>query len=125
MNIFTQFFRNKDQNTVDRERVLHDLMKRESELSKDIFGKVKPGSTREFFCLDMNTWVWYESWVDEQGQKHDVMTRYVVRETEVVKSQNGGAYHRLTVSEAKNFRNAVNAYHAKIKNNLYTRPKPA
>lgn len=120
MNIFTQFFKGAA-NTVDRkQQILQDLMRREAALTRDIFGPVPKGGRREFFRLDRTTWIWFEEWTDANGQRQQVTTRYVVRPKEIVKSQNGGDYYRLTVDEAKNFYRAVEAYRKKVKSGLYT-----
>lgn len=125
MNIFTQFFKTKKDAAAQREQILHDLMQRESELARGIFGDVKPGGTREFFCLDSRTWIWHEGWVDSDGTKRSVTTRYIIRPNEIVKSQNGGAYHRLTIPEAKNFHAAIKAYRTKAEKGLYSQLKTA
>ncbi len=124
-NIFTSFF--KSQNGEQRKQLmLQDLMRREVELTRDIFGPVPKGVKREFFCLDQNTWVWYEESADEKGRRQAVTTRYVVRPTEILKSQNGGPYQRLKIDEAKNFQKAAHAYRSKVHENLYdTRKKIA
>lgn len=119
MNIFTQFFKGTN-NEERKHAILQDLMRREVELTRDIFGSVPQGVRREFFCLDKHTWVWYEEWTDEQGVRRQVTTRYVVRPKEILKSQNGGAYHRLSIDEAKNFHGATQAYFHRVKNHLYT-----
>ena len=123
MNIFTQFF--KGTNSEERKQaILQDLMRREVALTRDIFGSVPAGTQREFFCLDKHTWVWFEEWTDSQGVRQQVTTRYIVRPKEILKSQNGGAYHLLTIEEAKNFHEATKAYYARIKTHLYA-DKPA
>ena len=124
MNIFTQFF--KKTNSAERKQaILQDLMRRESELTKDIFGPVPAGRKREFFCLDEHTWIWYEEWTDESGQRRQVTTRYSVRQKEILKSQNGGPYHRLNIEEAGNFNKAVQTYHQRVKAHLYVVETPA
>lgn len=124
MNIITQFF--KKNSPEDRKKsVTQDLIRRESELTRDIFGPVPRGTRREFFCLDKNTWVWYEEWTDANGKLNQVTTRYVVRPKEIIKSQNGGAYHKLSYDEAHNFHKATHSYYEKVKNGLYVNKKPA
>lgn len=123
MNIFTQFFKKSGSEAGTADRIRRDLMKRESELARGIFGPMKHRGKREFFCLDSRTWVWYEEWIDEAGESHVVTTRYLVRPREIVKSQNGGAYHRLTIAEAENFKNATQAYLSKIESGLYNQLK--
>jgi len=118
MNIFTQFFSKRDSESI-AQGLEHELMKRESDVSRDIFGEIQPGGTREFFCLDENTWIWYEEWVSKTGERKQATTRYLVRPREIVKSQNGGAYHRLTISEAENFQKAVKMYISRIKKTVY------
>ncbi len=48
-------------------------------------------------------------------------TRYMIRPTEVVKSQNGGAYKRLSDKELLSFQAAVKTYNATIRQRLYAR----
>lgn len=123
MNIFTQFF--KGGNAQDRKlAVQQDLMRREAALTRDIFGPVPKGTRREFFCLDKATWIWYEEWTDDNGQRQQITTRYLIRPKEIVKSQNGGAYNRLSIEEAKNFYKAAQTYYKRIKTQLYADPKP-
>lgn len=125
MNIFTQFFKTKKDTAEQKRELLHDLMKRESELARGIFGQVPKGGSREFFCLNSRTWIWYEEWINEQGVHKSVTTRYVIRPNEIVKSQNGGAYHRLTILEAKNFHNAMKAYQQRVEQGLYSQLRTA
>ena len=118
MNIFTQFF--KSTSHEDRKQaVLQDLMRREAEITRNIFGPVPAGTKRDFFCLDKHTWIWYEEWTDQSGIRQQITTRYVVRPNEILKSHNGGAYKRLTVDEARNFRDATKTYYEKLKGSLY------
>src|SRR5665213_348150 len=72
----------------------------ESQFGKQIFGPVPEGHNRDFFCLDENTWIWHEDWLDEKGQRHVLSTRYVVRPAGTIKSQNGSAYQQLEAEEA-------------------------
>lgn len=124
MNIFTQFIK-KNSSEDRKQAILQDLMRREAELTRDIFGPVPSGGRREFFCLDRHTWIWYEEWVDENGQRQQVTTRYVVRPNEILKSHNGDSYRRLTVAEADNFAKAIETYYKKVKTNLYAETKTA
>ncbi len=120
MNIFTHFFSSKsNKETVRKQAILKDLMRREADLNKNLFGPVPKGTKRDFFNLDKHTWIWYEEWTDDSGQLQQMTTRYVVRPTEILKSQNGGAYFRLTTDEAKNFQKATDSYIKNAKKNLY------
>ncbi|HMT18986.1 MAG TPA: hypothetical protein PKD20_02755 [Candidatus Saccharibacteria bacterium] len=118
MGIFTQFFKNT--NPQDRRHAIQqDMIRREIALNRDIFGPVPQGTRREFFCLDRHTWVWYEEWTDSEGVRQNVTTRYVIRPKEILKAQNGGAYHRLTIDEAQNFVEATKTYYSRVKTHLY------
>lgn len=125
MNIFTQFFKKRANNPAKREQeILQDLMRREAKLNSDIFGTVPAGVKRDFFCLDKSTWIWYEEWTDNVGQKQNITTRYVIRPTEILKSRDGGAYNRLTMDEAINFQKATAKYAKKVKTHLYSTKQP-
>jgi len=124
MNIFTHFFSNKTKKDETRKQsILQDLMRREANLNKNIFGSVPKGVKRDFFNLDKHTWIWYEEWTDKSGKRQQLTTRYVVRQKEILKSQNGGAYFRLTTDEAKNFQKATAKYIEKAKTELYATHK--
>lgn len=126
MNIFTQFFKGNMRSPEEhKQEILQDLMRREADLNKTIFGPVPEGVKRDFFCLDKHTWVWYEEWMGANNQRQQVTTRYIVRTSGIVKSQNGGAYHRLTLEEAKNFQKATAKYAKKVGSELYQKPQPA
>lgn len=118
MGIFTQFF--KGTNSEERRHAVEqDMIRREIVLNRDIFGPVPRGTRREFFCLDRHTWIWYEEWTNSEGVRQNVTTRYVIRPKEILKAQNGGAYQRLTIDEAKNFVEATKTYYSRIKTHLY------
>ena len=119
MNIFTQFFKANDPQH-RRAQIEQDLIRRETVVAKDIFGPVPAGRRREFFCLDESTWIWYEEWIDDAGVRRQVSTRYIIRPQEVLKSQNGGEYYRLTTTEFKNFKAAAERYYETVKRNLYS-----
>ncbi len=119
MNIITQFFKNNPSRQKTAAQLDHDLMTFEAKVNEELFGPQPQGGKREFFCLDEHTWIWYEEWIDDAGDKHQVTTRYIVRPKEIVKSQNGGAYHRLTLDEAENFKHAVDSYIATSQKEIY------
>lgn len=119
MNIFTQLFKRSKNSEQIRQEIVQDLTRRELAITRDLLGPQPKGGQRDFFCLDKNTWVWYEEWVDDNRQKQQVTTKYLVRPTEIVKSQNGGAYHRLSIEEAENFQRAVKAYAKKVSTDMY------
>ena len=120
MGIFTHFFKQDTRSEEERHQaILQDLMRLEIDKTRDIFGPLDEGTKRDFFCLDRNTWIWYEEWTDEQGRRRQMTTRYMVRPSEVLKSQNGGPYQRLSLDEARNFKRAVEVYVQRVKTELY------
>lgn len=115
MNIFTHFFSKyfsgSQTSSSDIER---DLIQNESRIGREIFGPIPKGVKREFFCLDESTWVWHE---EKDGKT--TVTRYVIKPTEIIKSVNGGNYHRLSVVEARRFGKAIKIYSARVNKELY------
>ena len=94
-----------------RKAVERDLINAESALCRSLFGEVKAGHTREFFCLKKNVWLWYED---------GLMIRYEVRENGVYKQVgNDSKYQRVSGEELQNFRNATKAYLRLIKTRIY------
>ncbi len=89
------------------ERALIDA---ESQYGRLLFGNIKPGHTREFFCLEKNVWIWYED-----GR----MIRYEVRQDGVYKKVDSGPYVKISGAELWNFQNAVKTYSQIVKKNVY------
>lgn len=97
-----------------------DLIRSEAKVGGELFGPIKPGGRREFFCLDERTWVWHEEWIDEvTKERRIVTTRYDIRPNGVLKAQDGQDYQSLTVQEARNFYQAVQAYKSRVLRELY------
>lgn len=90
------------------------LIQAEAKLGGKLFGPIPKGHRREFFCLDEHTWVWYEEWTDQNGQRQSSTTRYEVRPDGVLKLQNGQVYQRLTREEARNLYLTAELYSQKI-----------
>lgn len=95
-----------------------NLIRREAQIGGTVFGPVPAGVRREFFCLDEHTWVWHEEWTDHQRQHRVRTTRYDVRPSGVIKSQNG-MYQSLSDQEAQNLRNAVQLYQQRVTEQMY------
>ena len=94
-----------------RKSVERDLINAESALGRTLFGEVKRGHAREFFCLKKNVWLWYED---------GLMIRYEVRENGVYKQVGKDShYHKVVGEELENFRNATKAYLELIKTHIY------
>jgi hypothetical protein len=104
------FPRDTSQRAQDVER---SLVRMEAKIGGELFGPVEKGHHREFFCLDEHTWVWHESWT-EKGQTKTISTRYDIRPTGVLKSQNGQSYQRLTLDEARNLYRAAELYRHRV-----------
>lgn len=99
-----------------------DLIKLESEIGRTLFGVVPAGHSREFFCLDKDTWVWYEQWRDEAGKSRSHTTRYEVHPNGILKVQDGGAnYSFLEGEELENLALATKAYSERVMRELYKR----
>lgn len=121
MSIFTNFFRSSQQHgheTAD-ELKKHAIIRHELAATKNMFGPLKEGVKRDFFCLDDVTWIWYEEWLDEQGERHYMTTRYKVGDDGIMKSQNGGPLTRLSSQELETFESAASTYVQKLSRSLY------
>jgi hypothetical protein len=105
--------------TQRRADLYRNLIRHEAKIGGELFGPVAVGARREFFCLDEHTWVWHEEWTDQNGQHQAKTTRYDVRPSGILKSQNG-QYQQLTSDEALNLRNAAHAYADRVKRELYS-----
>lgn len=95
------------------------LLQHEAKIGGEIFGPVRPGGRREFFCLDEHTWVWHEEWIDQNGQHQYATTRYDVRPNGLLKSQNG-QYKPVSDEEAQNLLQAARTYKQRINEELYS-----
>lgn len=108
------------QKQAEREaRKYRDLIRQEAVIGGQLFGPVPKNGRREFFCLDVRTWVWHEEWVDERGERHAVTTRYDVRPDGVLKAQDGQPYRPVTRQEGQRLRKAVQIYHQRVKSEIY------
>jgi hypothetical protein len=119
MNIFTQFFKKspKDENQIKAE-ITRDLIRQEAIIGGKLFGPIPKGSSRQFFRLEKNTWVWVEGW-QKNGKNYSKTTKYLIKPTELLKSVNGGHYEKASSEEAKNFVQAVNAYVEQVDTKIY------
>lgn len=101
-----------------RTQLYRNLMRREAEIGGQLFGSVAKGVRRDFFCLDEYTWVWHEEWTDQAGKRHTKTTRYDIRPSGIVKSQDGN-YMAVSEVEARRLRDAVILYEQRISKELY------
>lgn len=106
-------------NARDQENTYRNLIRSEANIGGGIFGQVLPGNRREFFCLDKHTWIWHEEWLDENGVRQSMTTRYDVRPDGILKSQGGKGYTALSPTEARNLITAAKQYRNRTFSQLY------
>ncbi|MGB2787062.1 MAG: hypothetical protein WBB94_01625 [Candidatus Saccharimonadaceae bacterium] len=109
-----------------RKRPLNKLTERElltleSEIGGKLFGPIPRGHRREFFCLDKDTWIWYEEWLDEKGKLQQSTTRYEVQAKGVLKVQEGARYNYIEGDELKNLVLAARMYYEQVARDIYKR----
>ncbi len=97
------------------------LIQRESEIGRELFGPIPAGHHREFFCLDDKTCMWYEQYRDEKGQTVTHTTRYEIQGDKVLKAQDGAKYSYLEGAELKNLLEAVAIYYERVMRSVYGR----
>jgi hypothetical protein len=118
MSIFTALFAKQSGSKDFEQRVRRDLLRREAAIGKTIFGPVPKGHNREFFRIDAKTWIWQETWL-EKNKRVTRETKYVIRERDIIKSVNGGAYQKTSLEEAENLHTAIQTYATRVKKELY------
>jgi hypothetical protein len=106
----------------NRADAYRNLIRREATLGGTLFGPVPSGHRRDFFCLNPNTWVWHEEWVDSVGENKSRTTHYTVRPSGIVKRQDGQTYQSLSPSELGNLRDAVRMYYKRVMTEIYRQP---
>ncbi len=98
------------------------IIKLESEIGRTLFGEIPKGRTREFFCLDEDTWVWHEEWKGEDGQPKSQTVRYEIHPKGILKVEHGGKNHKiLKGQELANLALATRMYHERVMRELYKR----
>lgn len=103
-----------------RDLTERELIQRESEIGRELFGPIPRGHRREFFNTDPHIWIWHEEWVNESG-KHQLTTKYEVRDDGVWKVQPGPRYVRIEQDELRNFQRAVAVYTERVMREIYHR----
>ena len=98
-----------------------ELLTLESEVGSKIFGPIEHGRRREFFCLDEQTWIWHEEWLDESRKLQTSTIRYEINEHGVLKVQEGARYSYLDGKELQNFSVAVRVYYEQVAREVYHR----
>lgn len=97
-----------------------DLIRLESQIGAQLFGEVPAGHRREFFCLDPDTWVWYEQGT-RGGKSFEVTTRYEIHPNGVLKVQDGQPYAVVEGEELRNLALATRIYHDRVAREVYNR----
>ena len=116
MKILPKIFAQTSEERLARE--YRSLIQEEAKIGGALFGPLRAGGRREFFCLDPHTWVWHEEWIDQYGDRQILTTRYDVRSNGVFKTQNGESYQPISRNEAKHLYKAVDLYEKRV-NNCY------
>ena len=99
-----------------------ELIQLESEIGAKLFGPVPVGYRREFFCLDENTWIWYEEGQNAQtGKIEQSTTRYEVHDNGILKVQGGSRYTFIEGSELDNLVMATRMYFEQVSRGVYKR----
>lgn len=101
------------------ETLYQKLLRHEAKIGGQLFGPVPKNHRREFFCLDEHMWVWHEEWIDKNGQRHIKTTRYEVRPSGVLKSQNGGPFQPVSFQELNRLYDATQAYEQRVNAEIY------
>lgn len=96
------------------------LIRRESKIGAQLFGPVPAGRNREFFCLDERTWVWSESWYDQQSNAYQsVQVQYEFQDRGVLKLINKVPHGYIKRSELRHLVDAIQIYHDRVTVEVY------
>lgn len=96
-----------------------ELINLEAEIGSTLFGPVPKGRRREFFCLDENTWLWHEEWIDKNHKLQSITTRYELQEDRILKVQPGAKYSYVEGDELNNILIAINMYYERVMREIY------
>lgn len=97
-----------------------ELIQLESDIGAQLFGGVPKGHRREFFNLDLSTWIWYDEWTDAvTGERKMTTIRYEVHQNGILKVQEGARYNFIAGQELDNFMAAINMYYERVARELY------
>lgn len=97
-----------------------ELIRRESKIGATLFGPVPAGHTREFFCLDQHTWVWFEEWFNAETQHTEHMNvHYEIQPRGVLKTVNNVRYGYVSGPELAHLLEAIKTYHDRVAIEVY------
>ncbi|HUC88009.1 MAG TPA: hypothetical protein VMR95_02575 [Candidatus Binatia bacterium] len=103
----------------EKTRLIREIKHREAKIGGELFGPIGPAQRREFFWLDGQTWIWHEEWVDANKQPKIITTRYDIRPSGVLKSQDGQGYRYIDRNEANNLYQAILQYKKRVTREVY------
>lgn len=101
-----------------QDKLRKSILRHEARVGGRLFGPVPKGTTRQFFCLDEYTWIWYEAWA-EGGRRKSKITRYKVGNTGIVKSQDGQSDKLISKEETRRLVNAARNYQKQVELEVY------
>ena len=97
-----------------------ELINLEAEIGATLFGPIPRGHRREFFCLDANTWIWHEEWMDDASRRlQTATTRYEVQDNAILKVQEGAHYSYVEGQELENLTMAIRMYYERVAREIY------
>ena len=96
------------------------LLTQEAKIGATLFGDIPAGHTRQFFCLDEHTWVWFEEWFDEKlGIMQHMNVHYELQPRGVLKLVNGTPRGYVTGQELQNLLHSIQTYHNRVAKEVY------
>jgi hypothetical protein len=98
-----------------------ELIELEAQIGGSLFGPIPNGHRREFFCLDENTWVWHEEWIDADNERHVSSTRYEIHSNGILKAQDGRVYKFIEGDELRNLVLSMRLYYEAVSRDIYRR----
>jgi hypothetical protein len=96
-----------------------ELLKAESAIGKTLFGEIPSGVSRDFFNLDATTWIWHQESTTDEGAV--ATTRYEVKDTGILKAQDGAQYSYVEGKELQDLTTAIAMYYDKVMPGIYKR----
>lgn len=112
MSVLPKFSHQSDEER--QAEIERSLISQEAKIGGKLFGPLREGHWREFYCKDEYNWVWYEEWPSPSGQRRAVTTLYTVRPDGILKQQDGKTPEYISRNEAHNLYNAAELYRQKV-----------
>jgi len=105
-----------------RQVTRRELINRESEIGRELFGPIPKGMRREFFNLDPTTWIWHEESINPKTKKKETRTvKYEVHKDHILKVEEGPRYTKMHGQELSNFTLATHMYYERTMREIYNR----